>query len=603
VSEHLQGQSLDKLPLPVRVELGEKLALGVARGLAAIHRRGMLHRDLKPANLFLTDEGEVKILDFGLARLLDEAEPPPGRSLPSREPKAEEVVEPTVSLYATLYSSSGSIQGTPLYLAPEGWEGKPATTRSDVYSLGATLYYLLSGRPPHELPGGAIVESIRQLARRVCAEDPRPLHELRAEVADPLARIVDRCLQRNPEARFESGVEVLEAVKAALSRPSQAPASKKLWRVALATALLASALGGGFLFRDRAAEQVRTAVGAWRAARAGPVLPLRPSDEARLDSLVARLASNLEPELRQKGVMGGQAWTMAQVLVATEHRAAIDPASLAAHLTSQSGPECACWRKFHSADYPPHVAVSAWVLLALARLGQPADPAAIEFMLDSQKPDGWWPVYPSGPSPGNASTYATAVSVLALYEQLATRRWDPGLADRVQAGVARGLGWLATARAPGRPLWKDYPLDSMGLESVAISGLTLHVLHHGGKGDLSEIDRLWLKSLPAGIPSPVGFEASNKTIVNDSGLPVQTDDLRHYPLPWRVVAMTDAYPNGSLWERAAALEWLDRLLRSLEPSEEALAPLKDAPWVAAELLTALRYLGGESVLGRPAKRP
>jgi hypothetical protein len=143
----------------------------------------------------------------------------------------------------------------------------------------------------------------------------------------------------------------------------------------------------------------------------------------------------------------------------------------------------------------------------------------------------------------------------------------------------------------------------MGLESVAISGLTLHVLHHGGKGDLSEIDRLWLKSLPAGIPSPVGFEASNKTIVNDSGLPVQTDDLRHYPLPWRVVAMTDAYPNGSLWERAAALEWLDRLLRSLEPSEEALAPLKDAPWVAAELLTALRYLGGESVLGRPAKRP
>jgi hypothetical protein len=229
--------------------------------------------------------------------------------------------------------------------------------------------------------------------------------------------------------------------------------------------------------------------------------------------------------------------------------------------------------------------------LALATLGQPAEEAQIEFLLANQKPDGWWPIYPASASSDNASSYATALCVWALSEHLNRGLVPPTHVKRVEAGTDRGLAWLLSVRVTGRARWSDYPLVPVGRESVGISGLVVHVLHHARKSNVSAIDRLWLNDLPPAVPAVVEFEASNKTVKNEAGIAVQTDDTRHYALQWAVVATADAYPYGTLWERHAAAGWMERALKPLGPSEEAdMAALKAGPWVAAELLIALRHL-------------
>src|SRR5262249_22401106 len=153
-----QGESLDRRlargPLPVAEALD--IATQAARGLAKAHQHGIVHRDIKPANLFLTDDGVVKVLDFGIAKLLGEAGP-------TRE---------------------GVLPGTPFYMAPEQTRANEVDARADVWSLGVVLYQMLAGRRPFE--GGSdavVVHNVRQ-------GEPEPLSRLRQEVTPEVEQIV-----------------------------------------------------------------------------------------------------------------------------------------------------------------------------------------------------------------------------------------------------------------------------------------------------------------------------------------------------------------------------------------------------------------------------
>jgi len=210
VYEYVRGQSLDRLLRPVPRERLLKLAIGLARGLDAAHRRGVLHRDLKPANAIVTDDGEVKLLDFGLAKLL------PRSAVPLRGLPGSAVAERPISgPDSPMLNESGAV-GTPLYMAPEVWRGEAATPRADLYSLGALLYELASGQPPLS------AASFDELRDKVQRQAIRPTLEVAPSLEARFAAVVDRCLCLDPEKRFASADELGQAL-ALLPVAEQAP--------------------------------------------------------------------------------------------------------------------------------------------------------------------------------------------------------------------------------------------------------------------------------------------------------------------------------------------------------------------------------------------
>ena len=237
VSEYVRGKPLDQIERPVPSQQGLGLALDLARGLAAAHRCGVLHRDVKPANAILADDGRAKLLDFGLARMVDSSAVEEPVVAPPRERSTERAPGPASAITVTLsrqarwsdgetvvYSRNhefGSIRGTPpeafigtpLYMAPELWRGEPATRRSDLYSLGVLLYELLAGAAPRLGVPMAVLGDIVQNF-----DIPR-LRDVAPGVEPALAAIVDRLVERDAGARFRSAEALVVALEEVAAPP------------------------------------------------------------------------------------------------------------------------------------------------------------------------------------------------------------------------------------------------------------------------------------------------------------------------------------------------------------------------------------------------
>lgn len=206
VSEYVRGQPLSEVkgPLPWQEVLA--IAVGLARGLAAAHRQGVLHRDIKLANVIRNEFGDVKLLDFGLAKLV--AHGGPGSTSDSKPPLPTLVGSADVDVSD---DSSENIVGTPYYMAPELWRAEQATRSSDLYALGALLYILCADRPP------LVARTTLELASLTQEASPRPLKEAAPGVDVRLAELVDRCLQRSPSARFATADELCTALELLLT--------------------------------------------------------------------------------------------------------------------------------------------------------------------------------------------------------------------------------------------------------------------------------------------------------------------------------------------------------------------------------------------------
>jgi serine/threonine-protein kinase len=274
VSELLEGETLRERArggIPARKAI--EYAVQIASGLAAAHHKGIVHRDLKPENVFVTRDGRVKILDFGLAKLRPEAS------------AAEQAT-------ATRNTEPGAVIGTAPYMSPEQVRGQPADHRSDIFALGAMLYEMVAGR------AAFAGETAAEIMTSVLRTDPPSLCTPADRVPPVLDRVVRRCMEKKPGERFQSAEDVafaLQAISDAADTPALSivpPRRRRGPAIAAAVVLAVAAVVAGALVSRRPAADGGGAI------RSIAVLPLEnlsrdPEQEYFADGMTDALIGDL----------------------------------------------------------------------------------------------------------------------------------------------------------------------------------------------------------------------------------------------------------------------------------------------------------------------
>ncbi len=247
VTELLEGETLRErlqggaLPVRKALDFGGQ----IASGLAAAHEKGIVHRDLKPENIYVTNDGRVKILDFGLAKVSPAQQDGGAQTLAANASRTELDSQP-------MKTQPGAVLGTAGYMSPEQVRGLPADARSDLFSLGTILYEMVSGLRPFR--GDSTIETMNAILK----EDPPELTATNRAAPPALERIIRRCLEKNPGERFQSARDLgfaLEAISGASSVSGAVPAGiappekRRGWAVPVVTsAALGLAVGSLITF-------------------------------------------------------------------------------------------------------------------------------------------------------------------------------------------------------------------------------------------------------------------------------------------------------------------------------------------------------------------
>ncbi len=222
VTELLEGQTLRQRlhDGPVAWRKAIEIGAAVADGLAAAHAKGIIHRDLKPENIFLTADGHVKILDFGIAQLVR-----------SPEPETHDI-DPTLMPTAPMRTDSNAVVGTAGYMSPEQLRGENVDATSDIFSLGCVLYEMVAGKPA--FIRATVIDSLSA----ILTDTPDVFTTSARMIPYELARVITRCMEKNRAERFQSARDLafaLRAISTSTSLSFEAPARRKRRRLILAS--------------------------------------------------------------------------------------------------------------------------------------------------------------------------------------------------------------------------------------------------------------------------------------------------------------------------------------------------------------------------------
>ena len=278
--ELIDGETLRKRLLAGPLPMASLLAIGsqAADGLAAAHESGIVHRDLKPENVMIRKDGLVKILDFGLAKSVPAAAPPPDAT---QTPTQTSLTEP------------GVVLGTVGYMSPEQAIGKPADLHSDQFSLGSILYEMASGHRAFQR--GTAVETLSAILR----DEPPPIGGSRPDVPEPLRWIIERCLAKEPGQRYASTRDLARDLARLRERPGEASAATAaVRRKPLALALASVALVAGIVAVGLLVSRGRTRPAGPAAESSIAILPFqnvgeRKDDEYFSDGMTDSLITGL----------------------------------------------------------------------------------------------------------------------------------------------------------------------------------------------------------------------------------------------------------------------------------------------------------------------
>ncbi len=192
VMEYVNGQALDaRMRKPIDISEVLQIGLQVAEALDAAHSKGIVHRDIKPGNVMLTQENQVKVLDFGLAKLME----------PS-------LVDPGGELGLTTQTEMGTTIGTVFYMSPEQAIGAPVDYRSDIFSVGVLLYEMTTGRRP--FGSRSVVETVEQILH----SQPEAIALLNPQAGSGIEGIIRKCMEKDPRKRYQSAHDLVSDLRA-----------------------------------------------------------------------------------------------------------------------------------------------------------------------------------------------------------------------------------------------------------------------------------------------------------------------------------------------------------------------------------------------------